>query len=359
MPHRPDLQTNALASGCGLCEMSGAMPPNWTRYTTEDGKEYFHNSVTNTTQWDKPEVPSMGLETLTSFDTSGASDVFQYRPTAADLELTEQRSSVAPMVAMSSEIQKQPSVESDTVSLTAAPGGRIDTGFGSFGSALGGVVSAATSEDGGSTWALSMLSYAQQFFDVNTDDVVKRLKASLMPNPLEDSGEIHSDFREKPDFWGPFWIATTAVLFLAATGNFAGLIESESPRAFKADYSLVSVAAFMIYGLLIGVPLATRAAIYFSGEEVSSINIRQVICVYGYSLAPTLPVSLLCLIPVQAIRWLAVLAGLALSLFFIRAHLWADVAIEAPSLKWPLAAGLGAAQAVIFGVYRIKFFEGK
>ena len=30
------------------------LPANWTKYTTEDGKDYYHNHVTNQTQWDFP-----------------------------------------------------------------------------------------------------------------------------------------------------------------------------------------------------------------------------------------------------------------------------------------------------------------
>lgn len=44
------------------------LPPNWTRYTTDDGKEYYHNSVTNVTQWDKPvwQPPAGGKASTTT-----------------------------------------------------------------------------------------------------------------------------------------------------------------------------------------------------------------------------------------------------------------------------------------------------
>jgi WW domain len=37
------------------------LPPNWTKYTTEDGKDYYHNHVTNQTQWDFPMQPAEPL----------------------------------------------------------------------------------------------------------------------------------------------------------------------------------------------------------------------------------------------------------------------------------------------------------
>ncbi|CAK8999712.1 unnamed protein product [Durusdinium trenchii] len=58
-----------------------ALPPNWERYTTEDGKEYFHNAALNKTQWERPSCDEVPLASLNT------SDVFTYKPSAADLEV--------------------------------------------------------------------------------------------------------------------------------------------------------------------------------------------------------------------------------------------------------------------------------
>lgn len=353
------------------------LPPNWTRYNTPDGKEYFHNSESNTTQWEKPDWPGLAPDSL-SFNSS-TSEVYQYKPTTSDLEL-QQASQQRGLVGMAdaSEAAGQ------------APGGKVSTsdlepgGLGGFaapralpanatvgsassggtGGFSGGLVSgvlaaaqAAGAEDGAGISGLAgvALKNAQQLFDVSSDDVIKRVKLALVPYP-PPMMTAANDFRQRPDFWGPFWIATTAVLFLAATGNFARLLSSDEDD-FKADYGLVSMAASMIYGFLVGVPLVTRLALWCSGHEVDSVNFRQMICVYGYSLAPAIPASVICLAPVWGIRWLAILAGLGVSLYFIFQHLWTDIAIEAPSLKWKLVALICTAQAVIFGVYRVHFFR--
>lgn len=336
-----------------------ALPPNWAKYTTDEGKDYFHNSITNKTQWEKPEWPGSGPESL-SFHSS-TSEV--YRPTDSDLELQDRKPEPqGRMVPMS----EQPGTGIE------APGGKlptVDTGFGtasasnSEGSRFTGVgsmlASAAMGSDEGAAgfWGITgwALSAGQQLFDISSNEVIKRLKLALVP--FKGQEEASSDFRTHPDFYGPFWVATTAILFLAATGNFARLLEMEDEKKFKADYSLVSVAATMIYGLLIGVPLAARLGLYCSGLEVDSINFRQVICVYGYSLTPTIPMSLVCLAPFGFLRWAAVLTGLAISLAFIRGTLWTDLAIEAPSLKWKVVYLFSGAQATIFFVYRIYFFH--
>lgn len=35
-----------------------SLPSGWTRYTTDDGEEYFFNEVTEQTQWERPTQPA-------------------------------------------------------------------------------------------------------------------------------------------------------------------------------------------------------------------------------------------------------------------------------------------------------------
>lgn len=305
-----------------------------------------------------------------SFDESSTSQVYQYKPSDLDLGTTSVTpaldSTMVEMLSSTSTVEPAgkmtggalPQMDSETVSLNAPGGSVSNAGFGGFGG-VGSVMAAATADDGGaaaSGMMGSLLNYAQQLFDVSTDDVTKRLRLALVPYPLPDGQS--NEFRARPDFWGPFWVATTAVFFLAATGNFARLLEQTDSKQFKADYGLVSIAAAMIYGALLAVPAVTRASLYFSGQEADAINFRQMICVYGYSLAPTIPISILCLLPMDGLRWLLIFVGLALSLVFIRGNLWTDISVEAPSLKWTMIGMVILAQATIFFTYRVKFFTG-
>jgi len=346
-----------------------ALPPNWTKYNTDDGKAYFHNAVTNVTQWDTPESSGAGAPSTMSFDESSTSQVYQYKPEmdlGGSFKLDNQMVEISSAPSLSGSIEPAgvaqggfvPTYDAETISLNA-PGAASTAGFGGV---LSGAISAATADDGGeaaSGIAGSMLSYAQTLFDVSTEDVKKRLKLALVPYPLNDGEQ--NDFRTSPDFWGPFWVATTAIFCLAATGNFSRLVEDDpsgkADTKFKADYGLVGLAATMIYGALCAVPVLTRAALYFSGQEVDSINFRQMICVYGYSLAPVIPISLLCLLPFSLLRWLLIFIGLAVSLLFIRGNLWTDISVQAPSLKFPVIGFIAGTQGLMFLVYRMHFFN--
>lgn len=310
------------------------LPPGWTRYTTDEGKDYYHNAETEVTQWHKPEFPQTA-----SFGST--SEVYQYQPSVADLEL-------------SSLTQKEPASPAGTLQpvahTTVSPAS-------SLGNDCAPGASLRESQDGiasDSSVLGKVIAHAQTFFDVSTDDVTRRVRFALLP-ALKPDGSVN-DFRANPDFWGPFWIATTAVLFLSATGNFAQLLELVNGDNFTSDYGLMSVAAGMLYGCLIGVPAITRGLLYLSGQEADSINFKQLICVYGYSLTAAIPTSLICIAPIEIVRWAAIAAGLAVSLLFIRNHLWSDISIEAPGLKWATITVLGGAQATIFVVYRLYFF---
>lgn len=364
---------------------------NWFKYDTEDGKAYFHNPVTSVTQWEPPPKDAVSMPDLGGFGDlklgGDTSDVFQYQPTANELSGLTVHGPQADQALQGTDQQQQQQANFGGrgiemmagTNFSAEPAGRMTGGqlpqsesgagagnnqlMGAVGAAAAGAIlnsfsnaaNAATDDSGGGIRA-TMLARAQKLFDVNTDDVVKRLKIAALPYPPQDPG-ASNDFRMRPDYYGPFWVSTTAVLFLAATGNFARLIELGGSTDFKADYSLVSLAASMIYGCLFMVPVAVRGALYCAGQEADTINFHQLICVYGYSLTPAIPVAMISILPSDMVRSLACLAGLAISLLFVRTNLWTDISVEAPQLKWSLIGGVTLAQATIFLVYRMHFFH--
>lgn len=375
-----------------------SLPPNWSRYTTADGKEYFHNTVTNVTQWDAPQNP-MDLFSSAPMSDATATDVFQYTPTAYDL-------TAAPVAASAVEMQSvgdmggltfggltslgggdgKLAADNELVSLGSAPVGNMNAGgaggggggggfggFGGLGSMVGGVVAAgamaaargannpssADPEAAASGILASVLERAQLLFDVSTEDVVSRLKLVLVPYPPQSvNDDAAQKLRSHPDFYGPFWLSTTAVLFLAATGNFARLVAVGDHKGFKADYTLVSMAAFMIYGCLLAMPVIARLALFATGEEVESIDIKQMICIWGYSLAPVIPASILCIVPVEAVRWVVVLLALVVSLLFLRVHIWNDfMSLKTVWLKYLMLGMPCVMQFLILAVYRMHFFS--
>ena len=70
------------------------------------------------------------------------------------------------------------------------------------------------------------MQFYQQFFDVDTDDVMKRVLWSVLPRPGGSTANFFkSKIRAKPDLYGPFWICVTLIFSMAIAGNIASYLQ--------------------------------------------------------------------------------------------------------------------------------------
>ncbi|KAK6034131.1 Yip1 domain protein [Cooperia oncophora] len=80
------------------------------------------------------------------------------------------------------------------------------------------------------------LEFYQQFFDVETDQVLKRVLHSVVPTT---SNFILDYVHPMPDLWGPFWISVTLVFSIGVFGNIAQYIQNDgSPGEYGSDFRL-------------------------------------------------------------------------------------------------------------------------
>ncbi|KAJ1060155.1 hypothetical protein K5549_004593 [Capra hircus] len=122
--------------------------------------------------------------------------------------------------------------------------------------------------------------YYQSFFDVDTSQVLDRIKGSLLPRPGHNFVRHH--LRNRPDLYGPFWICATLAFVLAITGNLTLVLAQRrdpsihySPQFHKGVRERMGVYTFL-----------------------------ETVCVYGYSLFVFIPTVVLWLIPVPWLQWL-------------------------------------------------------
>lgn len=118
------------------------------------------------------------------------------------------------------------------------------------------------------------LSFYTQFFDVDTNEVLRRCWAALYPRaPFLDVIDGN------PDLYGPFWIATTVVfiLFLAGTLN----LRMGGPTDDGFNWGLLSGASGLIYGYTGVIPIGLWATLRWFGSE--SANLLECWCLYGYA----------------------------------------------------------------------------
>lgn len=167
--------------------------------------------------------------------------------------------------------------------------------------------------------------YYQSFFDVDTSQVLDRIKGSLLPHPGHNFVRHH--LRNRPDLYGPFWICATLAFVLAVTGNLTlVLAQRRDPSIhYSPQFHKVTIAGITIYCYAWLVPLALWGFLRWrqgTRERMGLYTFLETVCVYGYSLFVFIPTVVLWLIPVQWIQWLFGALGLALSAAGLVFTLW-------------------------------------
>ncbi|XP_053514273.1 protein YIPF2 isoform X3 [Artibeus jamaicensis] len=137
--------------------------------------------------------------------------------------------------------------------------------------------------------------YYQSFFDVDTAQVLDRIKGSLLPRPGHSFVRHH--LRNRPDLYGPFWICATLAFVLAITGNLTVVLAHRRDASihYSPQFHKVTVAGITIYCYAWLVPLALWAFLQWRKgvrERIGPYTFLETVCVYGYSLFIFIPTVL-------------------------------------------------------------------
>lgn len=109
------------------------------------------------------------------------------------------------------------------------------------------------------------LKRLQPYFDVTTKQILQRVFLSLVPF----NKKFFENYNTKPDLYGPFWILTTLVATLFIGGNISRFITwSSQKEPFSYSFKSVPIAASVVYGVGIGLPLLIKLILnlYGTGE---------------------------------------------------------------------------------------------
>jgi hypothetical protein len=185
------------------------------------------------------------------------------------------------------------------------------------------------SQQNSSKRLLWSISFYQQFFDVDTNQILARCRAALYPR------QNFLDVLEgNPDLYGPFWIATTVVVILFLTGTINQYLASTGKEHFAYDFRLLSGAAGLIYGYTLFIPLGLWGVLKWFGSE--SANLMECWALYGY--------ANLIWIPVALVSW-SPLAGKFLQLLGLLLELNSDLILTALNYAF---VGVGLAMSAVF-----------
>jgi len=148
------------------------------------------------------------------------------------------------------------------------------------------------------------------YFDLDTADVLHRMRLACLPL----GSNFTTAVQDNPDLYGPFWIAATLVFLSSATGNLASYYAYRGTGAWTYDIQKVTLSALLFYGYITVVPLVWYICFRYWGAQASP---TALVTLYGYSLTIFLPISLLCAIPNELLRWIIVFSGGMVACLFI------------------------------------------
>ncbi|KAI9754845.1 MAG: hypothetical protein M1815_005416, partial [Lichina confinis] len=165
------------------------------------------------------------------------------------------------------------------------------------------------------------ISFYAQFFDVDTNEVIRRCTAALYPR-----ANFLDVLEGNPDLYGPVWIATTVIMILFLTGTISQYLSRRGQGHFAYDFRLLSGAAGLIYGYTGLIPIALWGALKWFGSE--SANLLECISLYGYANLIWIPVALISWSPITILSATGVKPSKGLLIAVIALHAGLAIAIK-------------------------------
>lgn len=159
---------------------------------------------------------------------------------------------------------------------------------------------------------------------------------------------------QKPDAYGPFWIATTLVFVAAVTSHFSSWVAAWLlGRVWVYNFEEILSISSVIYGFSSSVPVV----IWFILKQLgASLRLMNTICLYGYSLTIFVPAAMVCVAPSETVHWLALTAAAALSALFLIRNLAPIVVQHLRQHAALFLGGVGLTQMIFVLVLKLCFF---
>ncbi|KAG7264940.1 hypothetical protein CRUP_032649 [Coryphaenoides rupestris] len=143
--------------------------------------------------------------------------------------------------------------------------------------------------------------YYKAFFNVDTVQVLDRVKGSVMPLPGRNF--IKHYLRSKPDLYGPFWICVTLVFSVAISGNLSTFLSQKGNQTYhyRPQFHRVTIAAVVIFMYAWLVPLCAWGFLTWRKGAEGQMG--------GYTFLETL----LWIIPLEWLQWVLILVSTVVS----------------------------------------------
>ena len=201
----------------------------------------------------------------------------------------------------------------------------------------------------GASWLDSIncnLTFLQVYFDFETEEIIQRLIASLIPFNKNFINLVE----QKPDLYGPFWIYTTLIFIIASAGSLTKYIQGATDEDYFQKY--IPLAMSVIYGIGFCLPLIVKVLMYLFGSVTSFVLVLNI---YAYSFSIYGPILILC-IPLERLQWLLIFYAVLSSTCFLLLNFWKELSKYVDNRKYFILGVIGIFQLSLFFVFKIKFF---
>ena len=205
------------------------------------------------------------------------------------------------------------------------------------------------------------LKYYQPLFDVDTVQVLSRIKGALLPRP---KGAFFESVAPNPDLYGPFWISTTLIFTMAMSGNlasFASFVPTPAQPKWTYNFNQLTLAGSVVYSYVTLLPMLFWMLLrYYEASK----KLVDVLCIYGYTLSIFIPISILSVVPSNFLRWLLVLLGGGVSAIFLLSNFHAHLADcfpygegDAKRKMYLLLGAMGCFHVMLLFLFKLYFFH--
>jgi len=134
-------------------------------------------------------------------------------------------------------------------------------------------------------------------------------------------------------------------------------------RFHRYNFNQLTLAGTVIYSYVTLLPLVIWLGLrYYEAQK----RLVDVICIYGYTLGIFVPVSVLCVLPSEILRWFLVFTGGAISGIFLLSNFHAHLSDcfpysegDAKRKTLTILGGMAAFHVVLLFLFKFSFFHYK
>jgi hypothetical protein len=188
----------------------------------------------------------------------------------------------------------------------------------------------------------------KKYFQITSEDFILRLLNSLIPF----NNKFQNLIKDRPDLYGPIWIYSSLILIISATGSLTRTLQGHNNKNFFQEF--VPIAGVVIYGVGFGLPLFITFLMKIFG---ASLNFIPVICTYGYSFSIFLPISIICVVQVDLLQWVALIYAVFSSTSLLVVNYYKQMGEFSRSKKMLIICSVLIAQLGLLLLFKLYFFQ--